>query len=134
MRARRNREEGLPVERPVRNSSRLGKVDLELSGSLHLARFLNVNRNDFFSPFLGEVMATGANGKSLYRAFTAGMRERLSRGYQFEWNYTLAKDLDDSNGRDPFADRAFDTNNLQLDYALSDRDIRHHFNFFSNVE
>ena len=42
----------------------------------------------------------------------------------------LSKDLDDdSNERDPFTDRAFDINNLQLDYALSDRDIRHKFNF-----
>ena len=40
---------------------------------------------------------------------------------------------DDSNERDPFNDRAFDFNNLQLDYALSDRDIRHRFNFFANV-
>ena len=47
----------------------------------------------------------------------------------------LAKDLDDdSNERDPFTDRAFDFNNLQLDYALSDRDIRHRFNFYTNAE
>ncbi|MGH9429784.1 MAG: TonB-dependent receptor, partial [Terriglobia bacterium] len=55
--------------------------------------------------------------------------------FQFEWNYTFAKDLDDdSNERDPFQDRAFDINNLQLDYALSDRDIRHRFNFYANVD
>jgi hypothetical protein len=41
---------------------------------------------------------------------------------------------DDSNERDPFTDRAFDINNLQLDYALSDRDIKHKFNFFMNAE
>ena len=80
-------------------------------------------------------MVASANGKSLYRGFTAGMRKRFSRGFQFEWNYTFAKDLDDdSNERDPFTDRAFDINNLQLDYALSDRDIRHRFNFYANVD
>ncbi len=81
------------------------------------------------------MQVTSANGKSLYRGFTVGMRKRLSRGYQFEWNYVLAKDLDDdSNERDPFTDRSFDINNLQLDYALSDRDIRHKFNFFTTAE
>jgi hypothetical protein len=109
--------------------------DFTHAKGVHMTRFLNVNRNNFFSPFLGEVMVTSANGKSLYRGFTVGMRKRFSRHYQFEWNYVLSKDLDDdSNERDPFTDRAFDINNLQLDYALSDRDIRHRFNFYSNVE
>ena len=59
------------------------------------------------------------------------MRKRFSRRYQFEWNYVWSKDKDDdSNERDPFTDRALDLNNLQLDYALSDRDIRHKFNFY----
>jgi TonB dependent receptor len=101
---------------------------------VHLTRFLNVNRNNFFSPFLGEVQVTAAVGKSLYRGFTAGVRKRLSRGYQFEANYVLSKDMDDdSNERDPFTDRSFDINNLQLDYALSDRDIRHKFNFYTTA-
>jgi Carboxypeptidase regulatory-like domain/TonB-dependent Receptor Plug Domain len=108
--------------------------DFTHSKGVHLTRFLNVNRNNFFSPFLGEVQVTSANGKSLYRGFTVGMRKRFTGRYQFEWNYTFSKDLDDdSNERDPFTDRSFDINNLQLDYALSDRDIRHRFNFYSNV-
>jgi len=102
---------------------------------VHLTRFLDYARTGFFAPFLGETMVASANGKSLYRGFTAGARKRLSRGFQFEGNYTFAKDLDDdSNERDPFTDRAFDFNNLQLDYALSDRDVRHRFNFYSNME
>lgn len=103
--------------------------------AVHLTRFLDYARTGFFAPFLGETMVASSVGKSLYRGFTAGMRRRFSRGFQFEWNYTLAKDEDDdSNERDPFTDRAFDINNLQLDYALSDRDIRHRFNFFAVVE
>jgi hypothetical protein len=110
-------------------------VDFTHAKGVHMTRFLNVNRNNFFSPFLGEVMVTSANGKSLYRALTVGVRRRFGGRYQFEGNYTFSKDMDDdSNERDPFTDRAFDINNLQLDYALSDRDIRHRFNFFSNVE
>ncbi|HKR02590.1 MAG TPA: TonB-dependent receptor [Pyrinomonadaceae bacterium] len=109
--------------------------DFTHAKGVHMTRFLDYARPGFFAPFLGETMVASANGKSLYRGFTVGMRKRLSRGYQFEWNYTFSKDLDDdSNERDPFTDRAFDFNNLQLDYALSDRDIRHRFNFFSNLD
>ncbi|HZI59455.1 MAG TPA: TonB-dependent receptor [Pyrinomonadaceae bacterium] len=110
-------------------------LDFTHSKGVHLTRFLNINRNNFFAPFLGETMVTSSVGKSVYDGFTAGMRKRFSRRYQLEWNYTLAKDKDDdSNERDPFTDRAFDINNLQLDYALSDRDIRHKFNFFTFIE
>src|SRR5687767_7968915 len=110
-------------------------LDFTHSKGVHLTRFLNINRNNFFAPFLGETMVTSSVGKSVYNGFTAGMRKRFSRRHQLEWTYTLAKDKDDdSNERDPFTDRAFDINNLNLDYALSDRDIRHKFNFFTFVE
>jgi hypothetical protein len=109
--------------------------DFTHAKGVHLTRFLNINRNNFFGDALGEVMVTSAVGKSLYNGFTIGMRKRFSKRYQFEWNYVLSKDKDDdSNERDPFTDRSFDINNLSLDYALSDRDIRHKFNFFSFVE
>ena len=109
--------------------------DFTHSKGVHLTRFLNINRNNFFSPQLGEVMVTSSVGKSLYRGFTLGMRKRFSHGFQFDLNYVVSKDLDDdSNERDPFTDRAFDINNLQQDYALSDRDIRHKFNFILNGE
>ena len=108
--------------------------DFTHSKGVHLTRFLNYARTGLF-PTLGDVFVTSAVGKSLYDGFTVGMRKRLSKRYQFEWNYVLSKDKDDdSNERDPFTDRSFDINNLQLDYALSDRDIRHKFNFFSFVE
>lgn len=110
-------------------------LDFTHAKGVHLTRFLDYQRAGFFIPFLGETLVASANGKSLYRGFTVGVRKRFSRGYQFEGNYTFSKDLDDdSNERDPFTDRAFDFNNLQLDYALSDRDIRHRFNFYTNVD
>jgi hypothetical protein len=109
--------------------------DFTHSKGVHLTRFLNVNRKNFFRPELDEVQVTSSPGKSLYRGFTVGMRKRFSHRYQFEWNYVFSKDLDDdSNERDPFTDRSFDINNLQLDYALSDRDIRHKFNLFMYAE
>jgi outer membrane receptor for ferrienterochelin and colicin len=105
--------------------------DFTHSKGVHLTRFLDYGRTGFFAPFLGETMVASAVGKALYNGFTVGMRKRLSKGYQFEWNYTLAKDKDDdSNERDPFTDRSFDIFNWSLDYALSDRDIRHKFNFY----
>jgi Carboxypeptidase regulatory-like domain/TonB dependent receptor-like, beta-barrel/TonB-dependent Receptor Plug Domain len=109
-------------------------LDFTHSKGVHLTRFLNYARTGFF-PTLGDVFVTSAVGKSVYRGFTVGMRKRMSKNYQFEWNYVLAKDQDDdSNERDPFTDRSFDIFNLSLDYALSDRDIRHKFNFISIVE
>jgi len=108
--------------------------DFTHSQGVHLTRFINLNRVGLF-PTLGDVFVTSAVGKSLYNGFTVGLRKRLSRTYQFEANYTLAKDKDDdSNERDPFTDRSFNPLNLSLDYAVSDRDIRHKFNFYTSVE
>ena len=109
--------------------------DFTHSQGVHLTRFLDYAKKGFFAPFLGETMVASAVGKSMYNGFTVGMRKRFSRHYQLEWNYVLSKDKDDdSNERDPFTDRSFDINNLNLDYALSDRDIRHKFNFFTFAE
>jgi hypothetical protein len=116
-------------------------LDFTHAKGVHLTRFLNFNRkldssgNPIFGPKLGEVQVTASPGKSLYRGLTVGLRKRFSDHFQLEGNYVLSKDLDDdSNERDPFTDRAFDINNLSLDYALSDRDIRHKFNFFTYAE
>jgi hypothetical protein len=108
--------------------------DYTHSKGVHLTRFLDYSRLGFF-PQLGTIFTTTSRGKSLYNGFTVGMRKRLSSRFQLEWNYVLSKDKDDdSNERDPFTDRAFDINNLQFDYALSDRDIRHKFNLYSFVQ
>ena len=109
--------------------------DFTHSKGVRLTRFLNANRNAFFFPYLDETMVTSSVGKSVYDGFTVGIRKRLSNKFQMEANYVLSKDKDDdSNERDPFTDRAFNINNLQLDYALSDRDIRNKFNIFAYVE
>ncbi len=115
--------------------------DFTHSKGVHLTRFLNYNRTGPLMPAtplfptLGDVFVTSAVGKSLYNGFTVGARKRMSKRYQFELNYTLAKDQDDdSNERDPFTDRSLTFLNLSLDYSVSDRDIRHKFNFFSFVQ
>jgi hypothetical protein len=110
-------------------------VDYTYARGRHLTRFINFNRADAGSPFspqLDETMVATSFGKSDYHGLTLGVRKRFSRGYQLEANYVLARDKDDdSNERDPFTDRAFNFNDLSLDYAYSDRDIRHKFNFFA---
>jgi hypothetical protein len=107
--------------------------DFTHSKGVHLTRFLNLNSVGLF-PGFGDVFVTSAVGSSVFNGFTVGMRKRFSKRYQFEWNYALSKDKDDdSNERDPFTDRSVTPLNLSLDYALSDRDIRHKFNFFTNI-
>ena len=105
--------------------------DFTHSKGVHLTRFLNYARTGLF-PTLGDVYVTSSVGKSLYNGFTVGVRKRMSKRYQLEANYVWSRDRDDdSNERDPFTDRSFDINNLSLDYALSDRDITHKFNFYT---
>ena len=108
--------------------------DFTHSQGVHLTRFINLNRVGLF-PGFGDVFVTSAVGKSNYNGFTAGIRKRFTKHYQLEANYVLSKDKDDdSNERDPFTDRSFDPLNLSLDYGLSDRDIRHKFNFYTFVD
>ena len=105
--------------------------DFTNSKGVHLTRFLNFARKGLF-PTLGDVFVTTSIGRSLYNGFTAGMRKRMSRHYQFELSYVFSRDKDDdSNERDPFTDRSFNINIPSLDYALSDRDITHKFNFYT---
>jgi len=107
--------------------------DFTHSKGVHLTRFINLNRVGLF-PGFGDVFVTSAVGHSVFDGFTVGMRKRFSNRYQFEWNYAIARDKDDdSNERDPFTDRSFNPLNLSLDYAYSDRDIRHKFNFFTFI-
>ncbi len=109
--------------------------DFTWSKGRHLTRFLNFGRKNIFQPYLDETMVTTSIGRSNYHGFTAGIRKRFSDNLQLEANYVLARDKDDdSNERDPFTDRSFDVNNPGLDYALSDRDIRHKFNFFAFMQ
>ena len=110
-------------------------LDFTHAKGVHLTRFFNIGRLGTFAIQLGDIFVTSSPGKSLYRGVTVGMRKRFSNHYQLEWNYTYSRDRDDdSNERDPFTDRSFDVTNPGLDYAISDRDIRHKFNFVTYAE
>lgn len=115
--------------------------DFTSSKGRNLTRFLNYGRKlnaagfPIFGDYLGDVFVTTSIGRSNYVGFTTGLRKRFSNKFQMETNYVWAKDKDDdSNERDPFSDRSFNVNNPGLDYALSDRDIRHKFNLFAYAE
>ncbi|HXU35747.1 MAG TPA: TonB-dependent receptor [Blastocatellia bacterium] len=111
-------------------------VDFTMAKGVHLTRFVNINLGPApFGPQLGDVFVTQSSAKSLYRGLTVGLRKRFSSRFQLEGNYVFSKDLDDdSNERDPFTDRVFDHNDFKKDYSLSDRDIRHKFNFYTYME
>jgi hypothetical protein len=113
-----------------------GYADFTMAKGVHLTRFVNINAGPTpFGPQLGDVFVTQSSAKSLYRGLTVGIRKRFSSRYQLEGNYVFSKDLDDdSNERDPFTDRVFDHNDFKKDYSLSDRDIRHKFNFYTYAE
>jgi len=107
-------------------------TDFTWSKGVHLTRFINPNPNSVLFKNLGDVTVTASSAKSLYRGVTFGVRKFFSRRFQLEGNYTYSRDWDDdSNERDPFTFRYFDLNRLYLEYAPSDRDQRHKFNFFS---
>lgn len=109
--------------------------DFTYSKGVQLTRFLNYARKNFFQPYLDETMVTTSIGRSQYFGLTSGIRKRFSEHFQMEANYVWSRDKDDdSNERDPFTDRSFDINNPGLDYALSDRDITHKFNFYAFAE
>ena len=111
-------------------------VDFTMAKGVHLTRFVNINLGAApFGPQLGDVFVTASSAKSLYRGLTIGLRKRFSNRFQLEGNYVFSKDLDDdSNERDPFTDRVFDHADFKKDYSLSDRDIRHKFNFYTYAE
>jgi len=118
-------------------------ADFTHSKGVYLTRFIDLrgpSNSDFpsFEPFLGAAATstvTNSLGKSLYRGLTVGLRKRFSNHFQLEGNYVWATDRDDdSNERDPFIDRNCDITDRSRDYAYSDRDIRHKFNFFAFFE
>ena len=110
------------------------------SKTVHITRFINRNDAVFGSPWSTGLGADNLNGvtalntvessaKSKYDALTIGMNKRYARNYQFQWNYTIGRDMsDDDNERDPFTLRYAVANNLAPEYNYSDRDQRHRFN------
>jgi hypothetical protein len=110
------------------------------SKTVHITRFINRNDPVFGRPFstglgadnkngIGTLTTVESSAKSKYDAFTVGMNKRYAQNYQFQWNYTIGRDMsDDDNERDPFSFRYAKADNLAPEYNYSDRDQRHRFN------
>jgi hypothetical protein len=140
-----------------------GYIDLTVSKGVHLTRFVNPNvccssanlvltpnsdvnggsgpqytgTSPFTAPnhILLTVTDTDSSAKSLYRGATIGVRKSFSHRFQMDANYVWSEDLDDdSNERDPFTFRYLDFYNLKKEYAFSDRDEKHKFNFITYAE
>ena len=110
------------------------------SKTVHVTRFIDRNDAVFGSPFATGLGPDGKNGigtlttvessaKAKWDGLTIGMTKRYADNYQFQWNYTLSRDMsDDDNERDPFNFRYAHADNLSPEYNYSDRDQRHRFN------
>ena len=73
-----------------------------------------------------EVLVRQSRGASEYQAVTLKANRRFTGRYQFGAHYTWGKDRDtDSNERSATGVTISDTGNLDYDWGLSDRDIKH---------
>lgn len=94
----------------------------------------NLNRADidFFGfnlrrlPQFGDIFLVGSYPQSNYNALQATFRRNLSKGLQFNFNYTWAHTIDDVVG---FFKDYQDEFNTKGERASSDQDVRHNFTF-----
>ena len=110
------------------------------SKTVHVTRFIDRNDAVFGRPFstglgpndqngIGVLTTVESSAKAKWDGLTIGMTKRYANSYQFQWNYTLSRDMsDDDNERDPFNFRYARADNLAPEYNYSDRDQRHRFN------
>ncbi len=73
-----------------------------------------------------EVLVRQSRGESEYQAVTLKANKRFTGRYQFGAHYTWGEDRDtDSNERSATGVTISDTGNLDYDWGLSDRDVKH---------
>lgn len=75
---------------------------------------------------VAEILVRQSRGESEYQAVTLKVNRRFTGRYQFGAHYTWGKDRDtDSNERSATGVTISDTGNLDYDWGLADRDIKH---------
>jgi len=92
--------------------------------------------NDLLGPNVGMSGQFAANvyntnlGSSSYNGMLLTLRKRLSRGFEFDFNYTLSHSIDNQSSvvNVVFAGLVCDARNLRVCRGNSDFDIRHLFN------
>lgn len=76
----------------------------------------------------GEILVRQSRGDSEYQAVTLKANRRFTGRYQLNAHYTWGKDRDtDSNERSATSVTISDTGNLDYDWGLSNRDVKHRF-------
>lgn len=99
----------------------------------------NLNRADidFFGfnlrrlPQFGDIFLVGSYPSSNYHAMQTNFKRNLSKGLQFNFNYTWAHAIDDVVG---FFKDYQDEFNTRGERASSDQDVRHNFTFDATYE
>lgn len=99
----------------------------------------NVNRADidFFGfnlrrlPQFGDIFVVGSYPSSSYHAMQVTFKRNLSKGLQYNFNYTWAHTIDDVIGFFKDYQNEFDN---RSERASSDQDIRHNFAFDASYE
>ena len=75
---------------------------------------------------VAEILVRQSRGESEYQAVTLKVNRRFTGRYQFNAHYTWGKDRDtDSNERSATGVTISDTGNLDYDWGLSNRDVKH---------
>ncbi len=75
---------------------------------------------------VAEILVRQSRGESEYQAVTLKVNRRFTGRYQMGAHYTWGKDRDtDSNERSATGVTISDTGNLDYDWGLSDRDVKH---------
>jgi len=77
-------------------------------------------------PQFGSITFLRSNGISNYNSLQVVVTKRLSRGLQFNANYTWGHALDDSP---PIFSANSDDHNVRLDYGTTESDVRHLLSF-----
>ncbi|MBM3746949.1 MAG: carboxypeptidase regulatory-like domain-containing protein [Acidobacteria bacterium] len=84
-----------------------------------------------FNNYMSQMMLMKtSNGRSNYNALLATLRKRLSRGFQFDLNYTWSKSLDQLGAWQNAASQSPNSFEQNVEYGPSTFDITHMFNGF----
>ncbi len=121
------------LERQLSQSSVLTVAYVGNHG-LNLRRNLNTN---FFDPALGvrpisgfaDVNIETASGQSVYHSLQISLLQRLSHGFQGQFNYTYAHAIDDVQDQGLYSAQPQDNNNFKAERGNSSGDIRHNFSY-----
>ncbi|MEW5978607.1 MAG: TonB-dependent receptor [Acidobacteriota bacterium] len=96
-----------------------------ITPAMELNRFLPGTAIRPYAGF-GSITYLRANGISNYNSMQVSLNKRLSRGLQFNVNYTWGHALDDSP---PIFSSNSDDHNVRLDYGTTESDVQHLLSF-----